>query len=106
MFNYSLAGDTTPTSNSNLPFDLRLILAPIIFTLLFLILLALGTGIILFLCIRAVLSSRQKNAEREREKIGNVTLDTLERRSVNNIKFYPPLGNKKFNACTVVYLSF
>ena len=92
----SLAGDTTPTSNSNLPFDLHLILAPIIFTLLFLILLALGIGIT-FLCVRAVLSSQRKNARREQEKIVNVTLDTLERRSVNNI--YPPLGKEKFNSC-------
>ena len=95
----SLAGNTTPTSNSDLPSDLRLILAPIIFTLLFLILLALGTGIIL-LCVRAVHSSRRKSTlRREREKIGNITLDTLERRSVNNI--YPPLGNENL---TVVCL--
>ena len=94
MLSSIIAGDTTPTPKSgNLPLDVeyvRRIVVPIIVTLLFLILLALGIGITCF-CVRTITSSLHKKAERERQERGSVTLDTLDRRSVNNI--YPPLGN-------------
>lgn len=86
--------DATQAPKSNLPLDveyIRLIVVPIIVILLFLILLALGIGIAI-LCARSFASIQRKKAKREQEERGNVSLDMLDRRSVNNI--YPPLGKK------------